>query len=317
MSIVASTGGTSVVTLDTSKLRLFARPHVNGNRIRRERRVAASIGQAQTTSSEIVKTIDSPQYVQSFSIPVKLSGPPGPPGIYDVWARALDGFATKRDGTPVSLAQRFTAAYPEQVWWPDESGNDRELVRLRKELVGRFIYGYGHIAISCPPSWTKFYAPSTPIRVRSIAREHGHITWLGTGSAASDSYPFVSGAPFIAFDPLLIVVEEPSSARYPPTGENHGVGGAAGPCPGFKLADWQVDTTLSLLPPPAGIGPEFAALRVGMTRDEVIWTRGYPNEVGTRAALRGEPTWHYGVGLGRSTVTFIKNRVAAFTTPNL
>jgi hypothetical protein len=310
MAITASTWGTSVVVaLDSSKLRLFARPYDTRGTVARERRMVASIGQARRTRSEIASISEPPHYAQSLSVPVNLSGPPGPPGIYDVWVRALDGFATASDGTAVPLEQR-TGAF--RVWWPDESGNDRELARLRSELVGRVIYGYGGIAISCRPGWTKFYGASTPVRVRSIERKRGHITWLGTGSRVSD--PYVVGVAFIAFDPLSIIVQEPSSARYPPLGTNYSVGGAVKPCPEFELADWQLDTTLSLHPPPTGVDLE-CPLYIGMTRDEVVWTRGYPNEVGMRAALRAESTWQYGPGSTRYTVTFIRNRVVSFTIP--
>jgi len=314
ISLKAWTVGASLVTLDSSKLRLFARPHVNGAAIASKRQMMASFGHARSTRLDVTQTSQPPPYyVQDFSIPVKLAGPPGPPGTYDVWPRTIDGFATARDGTSVPLDKRL-ANDSQQLWWPDESGNDRELAGLRRQFVGHLVYGYGGIAISCRPAWTKFYAASTPVRVRSIMRERGHITWLGTGSAASapDAPGIIS---FIAFDPLEIVVEEPSSARYPPLGTNYVIKGLSSVCPEIELADWQLDTTLSLHPPPTGVGAEQAALRVGMTRDEVVWTRGYPNEVATRTVLRAESTWIYGVAIGRYTVTFVNDRVASFTIP--
>jgi hypothetical protein len=228
---------------------------------------------------------------------------------------AVDGFARAEGGAEIPLHADggFSAAYPEQFSWPDESDNDVALARLRTMLVGHKVYGFGGIAISCRPTWTKFYAASTPVRIRSIEREHGRAVWLGTGNAATN--PDAMGAAFVAFDPISIVVDEPSNSRYPIVGMNSLVGGTSGPCPSIEVADWQVETTLSLSPPPATATTQ-AQLRIGATRDSIVWTYGYPNEVGTRATLRAEPTWHYGFAMGRYSVTFADDRVSSFTTPS-
>jgi len=319
MSIGASTFG-DVIALDPSKLRLLARPFAPGTSGGSQLGIVASIGAAQESVPSGPRgyflTHPLPYSVQHFSIPVELSGPPGPPGIYDVWPDAAAGFATARDGTPIPLADRsgFSAAYPEQISWPDESGNDRVLEALRKKLVGRSVYGYGGIAISCRPQSTTFYAASTPVRIRSIERERGKVMWLGTGSAASA--PLVIGLGFIAYDPVSINVDQPDPTRYPPLGSNGGVGGATKMCPAFELADWQIDTTLSLRPPPSGIATPQTPLRIGMSRDDLVWARGYPNEVGTRAVLRAESIWHYGAAMSQFTVTLVEGRIASFTTPS-
>ena len=87
-------------------------------------------------------------------------------------------------------------------------------------------------------------------------------------------------------------------------------------CPAFELADWQIDTTLSLRPPPSGIATPQTPLRIGMSRDDLVWARGYPNEVGTRAVLRAESIWHYGAAMSQFTVTLVEGRIASFTTPS-
>jgi hypothetical protein len=276
LSLGASTFGNEIVSLDSSKLRLFARPYAEASN--RAVTLAASIGKARDNA------------------------PSGP-----------RGFATTAAGAFVPIADRsgWGATYPARVSWPDESGNDRVLEALRKKYVGHSVFGYGGIALSCRPQSTTFYSATTPVVMRSIVRERGTVTWLATGSAASA--PYFLGLGFIAYDPLAIHVEEPDSALA--LGTSGGVGGSTKGCPAFELADWQIDTTLSLRAPPVGIATAQTPLRAGMSRDELVWARGYPNEVGTRATLRAESTWHYGASMARYTVTFRNDRVVSFTTP--
>jgi hypothetical protein len=133
------------------------------------------------------------------------------------------------------------------------------------------------------------------------------VTWLGTGHA---SYPYVGGLGFIAWNPVRVVFA-PTDAV--PSGTNYRVGGIAGDCPAMLVADWQADVVMSTAPPPAsiptGASPE---LKVGMSRDEVVWIRGYPNEMGDRATLRKEAAWTYGtMPMNSSTITFNGDRVAS------
>lgn len=296
------------VTVDVSKLHLQARPHEGS--VTKERSLRGSLGQVH------VYQLAQASSIQNFSIPVTVPGPPGPPGIYDVWASASRGFATAPGGSdvPISDNTAFAREYPMQLSWPDESGDDLALTVLRKKFVGHVIYGYGGMWISCPPQWSKLYSASTPIRVRSIQRERGRITFLATGSDASASY--ISGLAFVAFDPLYIVVDRPP-ATASPLEMNRVIQGPAGDCPAIELADWQFDTTFSLDPPPTSTpGGLLPPLRVGMSRADVIWARGYPNEVGTRAALRAEDVWHYGRSpMDSYQILFRDDRVSSFTTP--
>ncbi len=297
------------VSIDVSKLRLHARLH--GDKAAPERLLASTFGQVR-----VYQLAQAPS-VQNFSIPVTVSGPPGPPGIYDVWPSASHGFATATDGSDVPIPENtaFTREYPTPLSWPDESGNDRALASLQKRYVGRVVYGYGGTWISCPPQWSKLYSASTPVRVRSIRRERGRITFLATGRDASASY--IRGLAFVAFDPLHIVVDQPPATTSPVL-TNRVVEGPVGDCPAIELADWQLDTTFSLDPPPMSV-PQAGLLhplRVGMSRAEVIWTRGYPNEIGTRAMLRAEPVWHYGASPYEVyQIYFTDDRVSSFTTP--
>jgi EAL domain len=84
MSIGASTFG-DVIALDPSKLRLLARPFAPGTSGGSQLGIVASIGAAQESVPSGPRgyflTHPLPYSVQHFSIPVELSGPPGPPGI--------------------------------------------------------------------------------------------------------------------------------------------------------------------------------------------------------------------------------------------
>ena len=200
------------------------------------------------------------------------------------------------------------------VWRAADAADDRGLSALRRELVGRDVYGYGGIAISCRPDWTKFYENTTPVRVVAIERERGRREWLGTGNAATAPYAYDPG--FIAVDPISILVVTPSGVRYPATGQNTGVGGSQKRCPAIELADWQVPVALSLHPPPHPFALATTPLRAGMTRDDVVWKLGYPNEIGTRERLRREPVWEYGAGKSRYEIRFRGDRVSSFTDPD-
>ncbi|MGH7756745.1 MAG: hypothetical protein ACREM8_10745 [Vulcanimicrobiaceae bacterium] len=168
-------------------------------------------------------------------------------------------------------------------------------------------FGYGGIAISCPPTWTRFYPFTTAIRVVSIDREHGYVN-LNPGNLATD--PSQIGKGFVAVDPLRFEVDAPPTA---PVGINYAIGGAKRECPEFTLADWQVDAAISLRPPPF---VRAQPLALGMSRDALAWSRGYPTDLGDLAALRSLSVWHYGYMTGGFyAVVFHDGRVASFSTP--
>lgn len=150
--------------------------------------------------------------------------------------------------------------------------------------------------------------------MHAIERERGRVAFLGTGPEASA--PYVNGLDYLAFEPLLFVVDEPSGARYTPLGRNAGVGGSPTHCPAIELADFQVATTLALRPSPLSAEEANAPLRAGMTRNAVIWAHGYPNEIGSRAEILDKPVWDYGVGLVRYEIRFANDRIASFTKPS-
>ncbi len=190
---------------------------------------------------------------------------------------------------------------PPLVWRPDESDGDAELQRLRKRYDGKIVHGFGGVTISCA-GWRRTYSSATPLRVVRVERERGTIANIGTGNQLGvDMY----GASFSAVDPLRFVFA-PTSAK--PVAQYGGENGDKGDCPALVLADFQVDVSLSLSTPPPD-APYDAAIYPGMTREDVIWSHGYPWEVADKATLLGEDTWNYGVNRGFYAVHFMGGRV--------
>jgi hypothetical protein len=175
---------------------------------------------------------------------------------------------------------------------------DAVIERLRHRFVGHDVYGYGGIAISCPPQWTRFYGPAIPIRVTDVQREHAYTT-LATGGGNR-----VYGPGFDDSHAVRFVFALPHAAS---NGMNYQVPGIAGPCPALDLSEFQIPISLSIDPPPAGA--LRGGLRVGMTRPDVIWQFGYPWELGDKQRLIAERVWHYGVGLALYDIVFSADRV--------
>jgi hypothetical protein len=231
------------------------------------------------------------------------------------WRRALDGFGTLPGPpvVPIFPSGAYTNDSRVMVWWPDLSGGDAALRRLRARYVGKRVYGFGGIATSCPPTWTQFSMPMSGVRVRSIQREYGIVEWLAGGRGTGA--PYAIGLGFLGYAPLRFVVDPPAVTAGAPA-LNYVVGGMPGPCPELELADFQVETKLSLDPPPFPISATLQPIRVGMSRDAVIWARGYPEELATKTTMRRESVWRYGCAMAQcTTVTFRHDRVVSVRVP--
>jgi hypothetical protein len=211
------------------------------------------------------------------------------------------------DGTRVAFGSVGVGAGlpPPLLWQPDESNGDAVLQRVRERYVGKTVYGYGGLTMSCAPQWSRTYSATAPLRIVSIDRERGSTATLGAGTQLGIN---VLGPSFTAVDPLRIVFAPPAAK---PVGENFHVTGRPGTCPALVLADFQVDLAITLTRPPPGVRTPEASLRVGMTRDDVIWSRGYPWEIADRGTLRREATWYYGSGIGAYAVAFRGDRVVS------
>lgn len=229
------------------------------------------------------------------------------PGLYAL--KRSESGALVATGSPIAFQSWGPPGGlpPPLLWQPDESQGDVALLRIRRRLLGRRVYGFGGIAISCAPTWTRLYRASTPIEVVSVLRDLGTFALLGVGSQLGSN---VYGPSFYARDPIRIVFRLP---RERPAGTNYGVGGDVGPCPALVLADFQVDLALSQRPPPRGVPGPQAPIRIGTSREALVWSRGYPWEIADRATLLAENTWYYGVGLGGYTVRFKAHRVESLT----
>jgi hypothetical protein len=301
--VVSATSYKAPFTVDFSKLSFFVRP--NGSPQSAGRPLKARIGSAAVVSTNLAHAPVDP-VITGFRAPVAFPDPPDDGATYDISATARTGFAQTPTGELPLGNVGIGGLNATPIWWASKTLGAASLRRLRHTYEGRTVYGYGGIAVSCAPDWTRFYPATTPIRVRSIRREHT-VTWLGTGHA---SYPYVGGLGFIAWNPVRVVFS-PTDAT--PSGTNYRVGGAAGDCPALLLADWQAESVLSTSPPPSSI-PTVASpeVKVGMSRDQVAWIRGYPNEMGDRATLRKEVAWRYGtMPMNSSTITFNGDRVAS------
>ena len=254
-------------------------------------------------------TIGSPVYVPpegspatgrlvEYAMPV-VFWPSQPPGMYRVTLNAAPGFATSSDGAALGYGDwsRGGETLSFNLWWPDTRGADAALQRVRHRLAGRDVYGYGGIDVGCDRLHA-IRGANVPIRVRDIVRDAGSVARLWTGSTAhwgNDAAPN-----FFALGPLRVVVDVP--------------------CSQLELADFQIDTTLSLQAPPkdvqAGDAP-FSPLERGMSRAAVAWRRGYPNALETRAQLDRQDVWKYFDGPGDGySVIFRNGRVASFTRPS-
>jgi hypothetical protein len=297
--------------VDPHLLSLTAKPH--GAADATELAIDSTIGPPVSNPLPAFTPPPEPR-MWELTMPVGFHGPPGPPGLYDVQLHAADGFAHTSDGTALPLGDwsNVPGSFRGVMWWPDETGGDSKVVELRRRFVGRDVYGYGGSAIRCG-KYSRSVPATTAVRVRSVERDRGQIETLWTGSTVgwlNDAAPH-----FFAIEPIRIVVDQPSAEA--PTLFGFPQGNPPG-CWSMVLADWQVDLTLSAEPPPTvRPGNSLApALKIGMSREEVRWQLGYPNEYGDKSALDREETWSYdNAPFNIFTVRFRDDRVVAFTTP--
>jgi hypothetical protein len=251
-----------------------------------------------------------PATFTDYGLPVVFPDVPARPGMYEVGLQVDPGFTRYEDGT--ELPDEMGWPDP-KVYWPDEAGDDAALRTARSAIENHTVYGYGGIVLSCGGASFRTYLADVGVHVRSVERRRGTVQRLWTGSLTS--WGDDSAYSFLAVDPLAIRAEYPS-AKWSAIGGTDKPAGDA-PCPGFTLADpWQVDVTLTTLPPPPMPAGYEGNLAIGMSRSDVAWMRGYPQGYATRAALDALPVWEYRVALmDHYTVTFRNGRVASFTVP--
>jgi hypothetical protein len=296
-SFVAAGGGS--YSVDASKVRAVVRPYADG---------ATAELPWRDLRIDVGRPVPEPGSVSGspheFRIPVTFPEPPGSPGMYVVQVRLESGFARLPDGAEIP---QKPSPYGQSVWWPDEGGDDRGLHAVRERLLGHAFYGYGGTTAGCEPAWYRDYEPSTPIPIRSVARERGHAVYLGTGRSNDGFF-------FLALDPIVAMVDLPDTKLA------HGWGGSGGvspegPCPALRFADpWYLDVRGTTVALPAGRTPD--QVHAGMTRADVRRYYGYPSGYATAAQFDRMDEWTYDHGVRFSwSVTFANDRVVAFTSP--
>lgn len=244
-----------------------------------------------------------PQTQHAYVIPIVVVAP-ARPGMYELSVDAAPGFARAEDGAALP-EHRFPVVGIGAIaaWWPDDRVDDAGLRDVRARFQNRVVHGYGGLALACP-TWGTQVGPETGISVGSVNREVGSAAVLTTGATWSGDVAFH----FLAFDPLALHLVNAigSSPRLLP------------PCDlALRFADpWHVDTSLTTARPPRLARSNDFPVRVGMSRNEVVWRRGYPNAYGTVASFRAQDHWDYISPTPFSwSVTFAHDRVVEVHPP--
>jgi hypothetical protein len=237
----------------------------------------------------------------AYLVPIAVAAPPRP-GMYELSADALPGFARTTNGEEIPVS-RFPSAGIGAIaaWWPDESNGDAGLRDVRARFSQRTVHGFGGVPFICP-TWGTRVGPETAVQIGTVTRETGHAEVLRTGLTWGGDVAFS----FLAFDPLALHVT--GGAPAPPDVPNLHLQ----PCDVvLRYADpWHVDTSLSTAAPPRIDSADGFAIRPGMSRDDVVWRMGYPNSYGTVASFRAEDRWEYVSPTPFSwSVTFARDRV--------
>ena len=296
-------------TLDLSKLSFSAWPY--GKLDAAERPVMVSLAAPVSSPNRGAAMLGTA--ITEYTMRVEFPKAPGPPGIYDIQLHTAEGFARADDGAPIPFgdwSRSGSQIWRIDVWWPPNPAQSLESVR--KRLMGKELYGYGGVRLSCPPLFW-IYDAHTPVRVRAVERDRGRVAELWTGTPVSGGNDMAPH--FFANDPLRIVFDRPSAK---PWGFGGGGPAAHEACPALELADWQVDVTFSLKPPPDSVPRDLGCggLHVGMSREDLAWRCGFPHDIGDRATLDHQKLWSYDSAPPFSfAVTFEGDKISSFTTP--
>jgi hypothetical protein len=194
---------------------------------------------------------------------------------------------------------------------------DSHLDALRARYEGRQVWAYGGFQVRCAtgdPVVTGGFGTraSSSAVIRAIYRVHAGGIEIGAGGLRTvDASPQA----FSAFDPLVVVLT-PTDAFTPAT-VAYGAPPGTLPSPDAVRAAlrtrcgtmfqmhgdaWDFERTYSPRPPET-MHPTWPPVMrravldgrvvTGMTRDMVVWSRGWPMEYGTIAQLRAMPVWLY------------------------
>lgn len=264
-----------------------------------------AIGNARPVDMHQAATGMGPR-IYAYEAPITFNAAPQAPGMYELDVSASPGFAVTGSGEDLPLSD--SPGTHESVWWPDEAHGDAALSQLRQRFSGRTIYAYGGAWVGCSGAGN-IYGPETPLHVLSIQRKR-EVRLLGTGTSAI-GLPDTTFS-FLAIDPISLLLEPaPGSKPRAMAGSSN----PESPClPQIHVADvWQADVTFTTSTPPPGIE---TPIRVGTTREHVLWADGYPNVYGTAADFAQMSTWSYTMPAPFAwSVTFKGDRVVKYNEP--
>jgi hypothetical protein len=241
----------------------------------------------------------------AYTVPIAVAAP-ARSGMYELSVEASNGFARDATGAALPVTQfPLSGIGSIAAWWPDESAGDAGLRDIRARFAQRVVHGFGGIVFACL-NWGTGVGPETGVRLGAVTRETGGAAVLTIGSTWGSDVGFR----FLAFDPLALRIADPAGALPREVKL---------PACEFVLryADpWHVDTALTTARPPPLNRPNEFPIRPGMSRDEVIWRMGYPNEYGTVTSFRAQDHWSYVSPTPFSwSVTFAHDRVVAVDPP--
>jgi hypothetical protein len=175
------------------------------------------------------------------------------------------------------------------VWPPVKSEvEDETVASLRAKYEGKYVWHYGGGWSSCPWSdpdnGTSVGLDGQPIRIKRIVRIKGgpYSLPLSDMPGASKASLLDREGGFATWTPLVVFLELPSP-----------LSGASWRCvvPWYTMfADrWDFERVFSLTPPARAP----AQMHIGMTKDEVLWSIGFPLVYGARADVLAVDTWKY------------------------
>jgi hypothetical protein len=183
-------------------------------------------------------------------------------------------------------------------------------------------YGDGPFYAGYTQNFSIGIATDTPVRMVGIYRAHGYPQLMAVGSPGTWVYPRPST--FLAIDPLILAVHvKPADVmpalaerQVPPSGPN---------AYWFASDEWDLERSFSLSSMesrhPGWTSETRNAIRkrqikIGMTRDMVAWSLGYPSTIGTITDMNKLNAWYYDEPTpAQSTVKFHDGRVTEYDPP--
>jgi len=286
-------------TVDVRALKFSLRPYdaFYVDRYAQPQPIAVDVGQP------VSSTPSGQQAANEYIIPIVVAAPPRP-GMYELSADPSPDFARDANGrTLPSWRYPLVGIGAIAAWWPDERGGDPGLRDVRARFAARAVHTYGHIGLACP-NWGTQTTPEIGVDLGTVTRETGRAAVLQTGATWGGGD---HGFTFLAFDPLALQVTDAHVA--PPPALNLTACDYV-----LRFADpWHVDIALTTAAPPGDLA---APVRIGMSRQDVVWRVGYPNAYGTVASFRAQERWDYDAPAPFAwSVTFAKDRVVQVHPP--